>query len=162
RSAKKTRRHARGARFRAGSEHIAPHEALSSRSDFHLECGARGRRRLAMKRTHECARREGESEDPLAAPYLAAALLLSACASKSELDDFDRLARTTHQQTIVLDEKLSLYSPYGPFITNEYLTEVEKQRDAVFALFDVRNDEPLLVWLALDEGMGVDESLEDG
>lgn len=86
---------------------------------------------------------------------------LAACAAPLTLDRIDRMARATDARTILLEEDLTLYSPYEAGQTRAFLSELRAQRDEVFALFDVTEDEPLQVWLRPNEGLSLDFTVED-
>jgi hypothetical protein len=87
-------------------------------------------------------------------------VLLSSCKTHYSLRAFDDLARTAGARTIVLQEKLSLYSPDEPFLAQEYLALIEKQRTEVFGLLGVDNESPILVQLHPNEGVGLDATIE--
>ena len=90
---------------------------------------------------------------PLALFPLASALL-PACAAHYSLTEFDAVARRGAARTIVLEEGLSLYSPYDAPRTRLFLLVVQQERDEVFALFGVTRARPLVVELHLDESLG--------
>jgi hypothetical protein len=77
-----------------------------------------------------------------------------------ELARIDELSRSTGARTVLLEEDLSLYSPYELVPTREHLAQIRAQRDAVFGLFDLEQGEPLLVWLRPDEGIKASFSVE--
>src|SRR5262245_16333515 len=83
--------------------------------------------------------------------------LTTSCWSRHySLQYSDRLARTSEARTIVLDEKLSLYSPDEPFEAQQFMALLRKQRSEVFELFDVDNEEPIVVQLHPNEGIAMD------
>ena len=90
-------------------------------------------------------------------PALAA---LGACTRRYTLPEFDALARTTSARTILLEERVSLYSPYDWARTRSYLEVIEKERAAVFELFGVESEEPTVVWLRVDPKLGVQVAVE--
>jgi hypothetical protein len=90
------------------------------------------------------------------------AVLLGACAASPSASEFDARVRESGAQTIVLGEKLSLYSPYDLVRTRLYLELIEKQRAEVFALFGVENERPLVLQLHPNESLGSDLSVADG
>ncbi len=92
------------------------------------------------------------------APALSA--LLAACAASWTLEEFDALARTHSARTIVLAEDLSLYSPYDPQRTHEYVELFRAQRAEVFALLEVEGAAPTLVELEPNEGLGASVTVE--
>src|SRR6185503_16411208 len=92
---------------------------------------------------------------------LTALALGAACASPGSIGRVDQLARATGARTVLLEEHFSLYSPYDLLRTREYVELVETQRAAVFELFGVQSEEPLVLWLRLDERMGVHASITD-
>ena len=85
---------------------------------------------------------------------------LTSCATVHELQDVDRCARLVGSRTIVLEDELSLYSPYEPVPTRMFLEEIKKQKREVFALLDVQSTEPVIVWLQPNAGMGMDQRVE--
>lgn len=85
---------------------------------------------------------------------LVAASVLPACTVHYSLVEFDAAARRGAARTIVLEDGLSLYSPYGAERTRLFLLVVKEQRDEVFALFGVTRERPLLVELRLNESLG--------
>lgn len=95
-------------------------------------------------------------------PYAAGVLALAcaACASSLELQDLDRLARATEARTVLLEEDLSLYSPYDLVGTRGHLEQIRAQRAEVFELFGLEPGAPLLVWLRPDPGMRLEMSVE--
>ena len=85
---------------------------------------------------------------------------LAACVSSSSLERVDELARATGARTILLEEHVSLYSPYDLLRTRGYLERVEAERAAVFELFGVESEQPIKVWLRVDPELGVHASIE--
>jgi len=92
--------------------------------------------------------------DPVRRLSLPLSVLLGACATSPSASEFDARVRESGAQTIVLGEKLSLYSPYDLVRTRLYLELIEKQRDEVFALFGVENERPLVIELHPNESLG--------
>ncbi len=86
--------------------------------------------------------------------------LLAACAASWTLEEFDALARTSGARTIVLEEDLSLYSPYDPLRTREYVELFRAQRAEVFALLGVEGAAPTLVQLEPSQGLGASVTVE--
>jgi hypothetical protein len=95
-------------------------------------------------------------------PLLVAGAGLAACASALSLPELDALARQVEARTIVLEEDVSIYSPYDLATTREYLDLVRAERDLVFALLDVPAGEPIVVWLRPDDGVKADFSVGGG
>ena len=86
--------------------------------------------------------------------------LLSSCTTHYSLRVLDDVARTSGARTIVLQEKLSIYSPEETFYAQDYVTLIEKQRQEVLGLFGVDNESPIIVQLRQNEGMGMDATIE--
>lgn len=86
---------------------------------------------------------------------------LAACAAPPTLERIDRMARSTSARTILLEDDLTLYSPYEMTLTRGFLTEIRAQKDEVFALFAVTDDLPLQVWLRPNEDLSLDFTVED-
>ncbi len=87
---------------------------------------------------------------------------LSACRSAPTLQEIDQPARRTQAQTIVLSEKLSVYSPYEWFATKDFTELIESELDSVFELFEIEPEVPVLIWLRPHEEMGLDLTVEPG
>jgi hypothetical protein len=92
-------------------------------------------------------------------PLIVAGAGLAACASALSLPELDALARQVEARTIVLEEDVSIYSPYDLAATREYLDLVRAERDLVFALLDVPPGEPIVVWLRPDDGVKAEVSM---
>jgi hypothetical protein len=52
---------------------------------------------------------------------------LAACRTHDSLPEFDALARTSTAHTIVFEDGFSLYSPYDPIPTRQFLPLIEQQ-----------------------------------
>lgn len=87
-------------------------------------------------------------------------VLVGSCATGPSMNELDARVRESGAKTIVLGERLSLYSPYDLIRTRQYLELIEKQREEVFALFGVENERPLVVQLHPNESLGVQFSVE--
>jgi len=83
-----------------------------------------------------------------------ATTLLGACSALS-LPEFDHLARTTGARTILLEQGLSLYSPFDARNTRQYLDLLVAQRDEVFSMFELEHGPVLVVRLRPDESMSL-------
>jgi hypothetical protein len=104
--------------------------------------------------------RAGRVRAPLRLLLLVLAGALGSCAAEISLRDLDDLARSTGSRTVLLEDDVSLYSPYDGGYTRALLSKVQAQRADVFALFGVHTDEPTFVWFRENPDLGVDVELE--
>jgi len=90
---------------------------------------------------------------------LAGLAALAGCAAPG-IEEIDALARSTGARTILIEEDVSLYSPYDPVRSRLFLDEIRAQRAAVFGLFGLPPGEPVVACLVLNAGLFVDATLE--
>lgn len=93
-------------------------------------------------------------------PALALLGLCVACATDTSLRELDLLARSTGARTVLLEQDLSLYSPFDPSATRAHLDQIRVQRDLVFGLLGLERGAPLCVWLRPDQGLQLELSVE--
>ncbi|MFN0243157.1 MAG: hypothetical protein ACKVWV_09730 [Planctomycetota bacterium] len=73
--------------------------------------------------------------------------LVASCHTVFELDEFDRMLRTTEAQTIVVAGDHTLYAPFALAGARGYAELVVEEMRAVGDLFGTTLDTPLSIWL---------------
>lgn len=91
-----------------------------------------------------------------------ASALVAGCTVTRTVPDVDALVRQSGARTVLIEDTLSLWSPYEVPRTREFLEEIRTRRDEVFGLFELDAGAPLIVRLRVNPGFAVEATAESG